>query len=124
MHKLNALFLLATLGLLSCSFSFVSTKSLRNSSIPIKRVEHAGSEYLDGESKFMLSWKINEDENTIYFEISAGTLGYVGFGISPSGGMTGADILIAGVKENGEEYSGVSTTQIPQSYFLNMTTGI
>jgi len=41
------------------------------------------------------------------FELSVNTIGYVGFGISPKGGMRGADIFVAGVHANGTVYSSV-----------------
>jgi len=43
----------------------------------------------------------------IVFELSVETTGYVGFGLSVHGGMTAADILIAGVSPNGKPYIGV-----------------
>ncbi|OXA47290.1 DBH-like monooxygenase protein 1 [Folsomia candida] len=60
-------------------------------------------EVLDGEGKYILGWEISGDE--IIFEIEAETLGWVGFGISPQGGMTGADIFIGGVLSDGSPYS-------------------
>ncbi|XP_021958625.1 DBH-like monooxygenase protein 2 homolog [Folsomia candida] len=59
-------------------------------------------ETLDGEGKYVLRWDVVEDR--IEFEVVAGTLGFVGFGISPSGRMTGADIFIAGVRPDGSTY--------------------
>lgn len=59
-------------------------------------------EVLDGEGKYILGWEISGDE--IIFEIEAETLGWVGFGISPQGGMTGADIFIGGVLSDGSPY--------------------
>ncbi len=114
MHKLKIyIFEVAILTLLSSSPFLASSKAIGNSSLSFHRgAGHTGSEYLDGEQKFKLSWTINEDEKTIYFEVSAETLGYVGFGLSPNGGMAGADILIAGVTENGETYSGVSSIKL------------
>lgn len=68
---------------------------------------YMNEETLDGEGKYVLRWDVVEDR--IEFEVVAGTLGFVGFGISPSGRMTGADIFIAGVRPDGSTYGLVST---------------
>lgn len=47
--------------------------------------------------QYKLHWKIVKDE--IIFEAHVETLGWIGLGFSPNGGMTGADIVI-GVKSN------------------------
>jgi hypothetical protein len=60
---------------------------------------------LDEDGKFILGWEILGDE--IIFEVEVATLGYVGFGISPNGGMRDADIFIAGVFPNGTSYAQV-----------------
>ncbi|XP_070555179.1 DBH-like monooxygenase protein 1 homolog [Ptychodera flava] len=52
---------------------------------------------LDDFGKVHLFWKY--DDTTITFEVHAETLGYVGFGISPNGGMTDSDIVIGWVKD-------------------------
>ncbi|XP_021961495.1 DBH-like monooxygenase protein 2 homolog [Folsomia candida] len=62
-------------------------------------------EQLDHEGRVLLGWTVNTDEGTITFEVEAETHGYVGIGISPTGSMTGADIFIAGVHDNGSSYS-------------------
>ena len=46
----------------------------------------------------MLEWL--PQEHNITFRITVNTLGYVGLGFSPSGGMDGADIIIAWVDDN------------------------
>jgi len=68
----------------------------------VKRIEQ-----LDDAGKVTMSWEVDEVERSITFEIEAETTGYVGFGISPQGSMTGADIFIAGVANNGTPYSSV-----------------
>ena len=45
-----------------------------------------------------LYWSVREPE--IIFEVQVKTLGYVGFGISRSGGMGGADIVTGWIKED------------------------
>jgi len=66
------------------------------------------TEQLDDKGRLILEWELNTDQTEIIFELSANTTGFVGFGISPQGGMTGADIFIAGVDSNGVPYSSVS----------------
>ncbi|CAL8110024.1 unnamed protein product [Orchesella dallaii] len=64
----------------------------------------AVDEQLDPSGSYILSWEVDLPESRITFEVKVATLGYVGFGISPSGSMAGADIFIAGVYENGSSY--------------------
>ncbi|ODM94234.1 DBH-like monooxygenase protein 1 [Orchesella cincta] len=61
-------------------------------------------EPLDPQGNYLLSWDVNLAAGKITFEVEAPTLGYVGFGISPSGNMIGADIFIGGVYSNGSTY--------------------
>lgn len=65
-------------------------------------------EYLDQNEIFLVEWEAYSDTKTVIFELSVATVGYVGFGISPTGAMTGADIIIAGVHPNGSAYISVS----------------
>ena len=53
---------------------------------------------------YHIFWKY--DNATITFEIHAKTLGWVGFGLSPNGGMAGSDVIIAWVKD-GQTYFSV-----------------
>lgn len=57
------------------------------------------SKSLNGQ--YRLFWKIVGDE--IIFEAHVATLGWLGLGFSPTGGMTGSDIVVGGVK-NGQPY--------------------
>ncbi|ODM90036.1 DBH-like monooxygenase protein 1 [Orchesella cincta] len=72
----------------------------------------SGEEYLDSEQSYLLKWNVSLTEKRIYFEVTANTTGYIGFGISPTGGMAGADIFIAGVHPNGTEYSSDATVRV------------
>jgi len=71
-------------------------------------VETKFSEALDHSKRIILSWELGDNKSVITFELWAQTVGYVGFGISPNGGMAGADIFIAGVAPDGTPYSSVS----------------
>lgn len=54
---------------------------------------------LDEEGNYELYWKF--DDSTITFEVQVKTLGWIGFGISPNGDMTGSDIVIGWVDSAG-----------------------
>ena len=56
---------------------------------------------LDPDKKYHLFWTPTEDK--IIMEIQVETLGWVGLGFSPNGGMTGSDVIMAWVKD-GEVY--------------------
>ncbi|CAF1402975.1 unnamed protein product, partial [Didymodactylos carnosus] len=49
-----------------------------------------------------LWWTINEDEQEITFELHIKTTGWVALGISPAGGMNGADIGLGWVDQQGQ----------------------
>jgi len=89
-------------------FSLVSFASggtiLRNDETFIE----VNREQLDPQGSYLLSWTVDLKLQKITFEVEAATLGYVGFGISPSGGMAGADLFIAGKFTNGSNYAYVS----------------
>ncbi|XP_059354299.1 DBH-like monooxygenase protein 2 homolog [Carassius carassius] len=63
------------------------------------------SEHLDPEHKVQLKWGFDEIQGTILFELTVNTSGWVGFGFSPKGGMTGADIVIGGVGPGGSFFT-------------------
>jgi hypothetical protein len=65
-------------------------------------------EILDQNGRYRAQWKYYPEEKLVEFEISSETKGFVGFGISPVGGMTGADIVIGGVYPNGTTYFNVN----------------
>ncbi|KAK2883924.1 hypothetical protein QQF64_016266 [Cirrhinus molitorella] len=63
------------------------------------------SEHLDPEHNVQLKWGFDEIQGTILFELTVNTSGWVGFGFSPKGGMTGADIVIGGVRPEGNYFT-------------------
>uniref|UniRef100_A0A8C1YXB8 Monooxygenase, DBH-like 1, like n=1 Tax=Cyprinus carpio TaxID=7962 RepID=A0A8C1YXB8_CYPCA len=63
------------------------------------------SEHLDSEHKVRLKWGFDEIKGTILFELTINTNGWVGFGFSPKGGMTGADVVIGGVGPDGSYFT-------------------
>jgi hypothetical protein len=56
---------------------------------------------------YSVNWLIDYDLQKVQFNVFVRTEGFVGFGVSPTGGMTGADILIAGIYPNGTAYYSV-----------------
>jgi len=71
-------------------------------------LETKSTETLDHSGRIFLSWELGDNKSSVTFELWAQTVGYVGFGISPNGGMAGADIFIAGVASDGTPYFSVS----------------
>ncbi|XP_026125787.1 DBH-like monooxygenase protein 2 homolog [Carassius auratus] len=63
------------------------------------------SEHLDPEHKVRLKWGFDEIQGFILFELTVNTNGWVGFGFSPKGGMTGADVIIGGVGPGGSYFT-------------------
>ncbi len=63
------------------------------------------SEHLDLEHKVRLKWGFDEIQGTVLFELTVNTSGWVSFGFSPKGGMTGADIVIGGVGPKGSYFT-------------------
>jgi len=69
--------------------------------------------FLDPRDKYFLQWKFDEDRKEITFQVQVETLGWVGFGLSPSGGMEGSDIVIAWVDDaDGKAFFHVSYSLI------------
>ena len=56
---------------------------------------------------YVLHWNFNATERTIAFAVNVSTTGWVGFGISPYGGMVNSDVVIGWVS-NGRTYFHVS----------------
>ena len=60
----------------------------------------------DGD-EYILHWKFDMKNKTITFAVNVSTTGWVGFGLSPNGGMIGSDVVIGWVKD-GQSYFHVS----------------
>ena len=56
---------------------------------------------------YVLHWNFSTAERTIAFAVNVSTTGWVGFGISPNGGMVNSDIVMGWVS-NGRAYFHVS----------------
>lgn len=66
------------------------------------------SEYLDSNANVLLRWGFDVVKDTITFEVTVNTTGWVGFGLSPNGGMAGSDIFIGGVSADGMYFTVIS----------------
>nr|XP_006626174.2 PREDICTED: DBH-like monooxygenase protein 2 homolog [Lepisosteus oculatus] len=71
---------------------------------PLEDTSLQFSEHLDAKQEVTVRWGFNEPGSPVTFEVTFPTLGWVGFGFSPSGGMSGADIVIGGIHPNGSTY--------------------
>jgi hypothetical protein len=56
---------------------------------------------VDPDGIYNFDWELSEDRETITFELTVGTVGFVGLGVSPNGTMDGADIFAVEIRENG-----------------------
>ena len=60
--------------------------------------EYRFSATLDPDGQYKLYWNYNLTTQTISFAVRVQTIGWVGFGISPNGGMVGSDVVIGWVE--------------------------
>lgn len=60
--------------------------------------------HLDPKNNVNLKWGFSDVQVTITFQLTVKTTGWVGFGLSPNGGMAGADIVIGGVGRDGNYF--------------------
>ncbi|KAJ8009680.1 hypothetical protein DPEC_G00094020 [Dallia pectoralis] len=71
-------------------------------------------EHLDMDNNVSLCWGFSEVQDTITFQLTVKTTGWVGFGFSLNGEMNGADIVIGGVGSNSIYFMDYhSVEQIP-----------
>lgn len=69
-----------------------------------------GGSTIINDGLYILETRVSLSGDSIRVKITAEGNGYIGFGISPSGTMTGADIVIAGYDESvAKGYLDVST---------------
>ncbi len=72
--------------------------------------EYRFSAILDRDGLYELHWNYDLSAQTISFAVRVQTTGWVGFGISPDGGMVGSDVVIGWVESDG-------TVQFHVSYY-------
>uniref|UniRef100_A0A8C8SW32 Monooxygenase DBH like 1 n=1 Tax=Pelusios castaneus TaxID=367368 RepID=A0A8C8SW32_9SAUR len=63
--------------------------------LPTAAGRYLHSAVLDGAARYRLLW--GHQGSRIFFRLEVRTQGYVGFGLSPTGGMASADIVLGGV---------------------------
>ena len=80
--------------------TFLAEARQLNSSSPAGDEAFSHQLVLDREDKVHLAWR--SDSHGVTFLYSVATHGYIGLGFSPSGGMHGADIVLAWVDRAGE----------------------
>ncbi|XP_068226831.1 DBH-like monooxygenase protein 1 isoform X1 [Palaemon carinicauda] len=89
METLKTLWLLLTIAV------GIDSQSIR--SAPLTPMDMMHQVTLDHMGNFVLKWTPRTED--IVFEVHVATTGYVGFGFSPNGGMTGSDVIIGGVDD-------------------------
>lgn len=61
-------------------------------------------EILEANGRVVVEWEVDFAQKKIVFDLTAETLGFVGLGLSPEGGMRASDIIIGGIYPNGTSY--------------------
>lgn len=59
---------------------------------------------LDSENHYTVRWLFSLPQQSITFDVCVRTRGWIGFGFSPNGGMTGSDLVIAWVDDHGRAH--------------------
>ena len=85
--------------------SFSCCNSVDLAAYPFSSVLNADS---IGTPLYTLYWNFSTSEQTINFAVRVQTNGWVGFGISPNGGMINSDVVIGWVNDQGNAYLNVS----------------
>uniref|UniRef100_A0A3Q1EF73 Monooxygenase, DBH-like 1, like n=1 Tax=Acanthochromis polyacanthus TaxID=80966 RepID=A0A3Q1EF73_9TELE len=62
-------------------------------------------EYLDRDRLVCLKWGFDNLQGNITFQLVVNSTGWVGFGLSPNGGMKGSDIVIGGLGPSGSYFT-------------------
>ncbi len=70
--------------------------------------------WLDPYEKYSVKWNLNDSNETITFLCEVETKGWIGFGLSPNGGMKGSDVIIGWV----DDKSGKTFFQVSKLYYL------
>jgi len=75
---------------------------------------------LDSSNKFHLKWSFDHSKQQITFNVVVQTRGWIGFGISPNGGMTGSDLIIGWVDDNGLTHFHVCSISFNKLLFIQL----
>ncbi len=76
--------------------------------------ERVRAGYSTKNGSYVLEWEVTGP--SITFKATRRGTGFVGFAISPTGGMAGADIFIAGIDVNGMPFANVSTRNLDHKF--------
>jgi hypothetical protein len=74
---------------------------------------------LDPHNKYHLKWYFDDHKQRITFNVVVETTGWVGFGISPNGGMAGSDLVIGWVDDNGVTHFHVCLHHVYHIVYVN-----
>ena len=66
------------------------------------------SDQATGQPRYQLQWTFDAAQKTITFNVVVQTTGWVGFGLSPDGGMVNSDVVIGWISSDGTAYFNVS----------------
>jgi hypothetical protein len=88
--KMNFLLLIGSIVILS--------HNVQN--IPLSTTTYTNSKILVEPDVFVLHWNYSKIE--LIGEVHVKTQGWIGFGLSPNGGMDGSDVFVAWIKSNGQ----------------------
>ena len=105
----SALFLLAAfLPLALCSRDLSSLDPLTATRDLSSLYPLTATLFSDNSDIYELYWTFSVEEKSITFAVNVSTTGWVGFGLSPNGGMLNSDVVIAWVDDDGNQYLHVS----------------
>ena len=92
------------LSLLALYFVFVLVLLMFDTAFSVHSLDWIHHVTLDSNNQFHLKWLFDLSMETIVFNVCVRTKGWIGFGISPSGGMTGSDLIITWVDSYGRAH--------------------
>ncbi|XP_077443073.1 DBH-like monooxygenase protein 2 homolog isoform X2 [Stigmatopora argus] len=61
-------------------------------------------DYLDSNHSVCIKWGVDSTRGNITIKFIVNTTGWIGFGLSPTGDMTGADLVMGGVGPDGDYF--------------------
>lgn len=85
--------------------SFGACAHIDVSNYPFSKVLSADGR---GNPRYTLYWNFSVAAETISFVVNVSTNGWVGFGVSPNGGMVNSDVVIGWVNDAGQPFLHVS----------------
>ena len=95
------------LAVLLSSFSPVDALYDHSSLELSRRYDHELQ--LDDDGRYKMFYSYDVDDKTIRIAVQVQTTGWIGFGFSPNGGMTGSDVVIGWVDKFGYAFLQVNS---------------